>query len=351
MLSQEQAKFILENRYVDVEANRGLFPEGLSHSDYVLHRVALQTAAGVEVAPLPPRDSRGRFIKTERPQVDLPSALDTFDGDKLWKAVQEFQKTHQLQIANHILTDVTIKIDTDRPFGIVFMSDWHIGSLGTDHEALMKDIDLINSCDNLMAYVGGDPTDNFVVDKLSHAARDNQVVTPMTQWRMFRHAIERLKPSLLAVGRGNHDAWTYREAGIDGIESALHGVPVLHTAEDTYIDLTVGETTYTIYRKHRPIGSSRTNRSAGAKRMYDLGKKTFDVGVTEHHHEASINCEQRHGEYRWFITTGSYKVSDSHAREWGFHHGGIGTPVVVFYPYRKKMVGYLSLEDAIEHLQ
>lgn len=351
MLSQEQAKFILEHRYVDVEANRELFPEGLLHSDYVLHRVALQTAAGVEVAPLPPRDSRGRFIKAERPEVNIPSALDNFDGDQLWKAVQQFQKTHQSQIANHILTDVTIDINTDRPFGIVFMSDWHIGSLGTDHEALMKDIDLINSCANLMAYVGGDPTDNFVADKLVHVARDTQVVTPMTQWRMFRHAIERLKPSLLAVGRGNHDAWTYREAGIDGVESALQGIPILHTAEDTYIDLKVGETVYTIYRKHRPIGSSRTNRAAGAKRMYDLGKKTFDVGVTEHHHEASINCEQRHGEYRWFITTGSYKVSDNHAREWGFHHGGIGTPVVIFYPYRKKMVGYLSLEDAIEHLQ
>lgn len=348
--NNEQLQFIRDHRFLECEAHRELFPQGIAHADYALTRARLLADPEINQRALP-RDERGRFAKIDRPRINLPESLNEAEGRDLWTAVQTFQESHRTQIANQILTDVEIKVDTSRPFGVVFMSDWHIGSLGTDHEALLRDIDVINSCDQLVAYVGGDPTDNFIGDKLAHAGRDTQLVNPAVQWKMFRYAIELLQPSLLAVGRGNHDLWSQREAGIDGVAMALRGIPVLHTAEDTYIDLTVGEQTYVIYRKHRPIGSSRNNRTAGVKRSYDLGKRLFDVGVTEHHHESAMSVEMRHGYYRWFITTGSYKIADAHAREWGFHHGGVGTPVVIFYPFRKKMVGYLSLEDAIEHLQ
>lgn len=343
----EQDVFIASNRYRAIEANRELFPEMPTHDQYISRRLELQQL-GLE----PIRDpSTGRFArKSTVPRIEFPELFNETDGAELWQAVQAFQDTHRSKLTQHILTDVAIKIETDQPFGVAFLSDWHIGSLGTDHAAIMRDIELVNACPNLVAYVGGDPTDNFIPEKLAHAARDGQAASPDFQWRMYRHAIEKILPSLLAVGRGNHDAWTSRNAGIDGILQALRGVPVLHTGEDTYIDLTVGEETYVIYRKHRPIGSSRTNRTAGAKKSYDLGKRLFDVGVTEHHHEAAINSEARHGAYRWFITTGSYKVSDAHSREWGFMHGGIGTPVVVFYPFRRKMVGFMELEDAIDFL-
>lgn len=352
-LTPAQEAFLADARYSDVEANRQLFPDGLPYADYVLAKRqmdAKQKPAKSTDKTKQNRDGRGRFIQTERPNVILPDTVAEGDGRALWTAVQDFQVAHRAEIANQIKTDVEIKVDTNRPFGVAFMSDWHIGSLGTDHAALLRDIELINSCDNLVAYVGGDPVDNFIPEKFAHAARDGQIVSPNFQWRMFRYAIEKLQPSLMAVGRGNHDAWTSRNASIEGITQALRGIPVLHTGEDTYIDLKVGEMTYTIYRKHRPIGSSRTNRTAGAKRSYDLGRRTFDVGVTEHHHEAAYSVEQRHGHYRYFITTGSYKVEDSHAAEWGFHHGGIGVPVVIFYPFRKKMIVYLNLEDAIERL-
>jgi len=343
--TEEQDEFIQNNRYSDVEANRNLFPKTPKHAEYVRRRNELKSQ-GKDVP-----DMRGRPpLDRVAPIVEIPPLFEEGDGEELWEAVTAFQNLHLKSFADQILTDVTIKIDTDRPFGVVFMSDWHVGGIGTDHEALMRDIDLINSCPSLVAYVGGDPTDNFIPDKLAHAARDTQVVSPNFQWRMFRYAIERLSPSLLAVGRGNHDAWTKRATGVDAIESALRGFPVLHTGEDTYIDLIVGEQTYTIYRKHRPIGSSRVHRSAGAKASYNFGKRLFDVGITEHHHVASMAWEPRHGEYRWFITTGSYKVEDLHSQEWGFTDGGIGTPVVIFWPHRKKMLGVPSIEDAMEIL-
>ena len=342
----EQDAFLASNRFSDVEANIALFPR-ISHAEYVRRRGELRRA-GIEVP-----DLRGRPpVERTKPVIELP-LLDEEDGESLWRAITDFQAAHRTQIASQILTDVEIRVETDRPFGICFMSDWHIGSIGTDHEALLRDIDLINSCSHLMAYVGGDPVDNFIPEKLAHAARDTQVAHPGYQWKMYRYALLRLLEgeSLLAVGRGNHDAWTSKYASIEGVEAALRGIPVLHTGEDTYIDLTIGDQSYVIYRKHRPIGSSRTHRVAGAKKAYDFGKRLFDVGVTEHHHVASYAWEPRHDQYRLFITTGSYKVEDLHAREWGFMDGGVGTPCVIFWPRRKKMLCVPMIEDAIEILE
>lgn len=342
IFNPRQDEFLCDYKYSEVEANKELFPETPSYAEYVRRRQELRMLGIV----------LGRETgRSPAPTVILPEISSGLNGEKLWDAVTTLQKACRDELAQEILTDVEITIDSEKPFGIVFMSDWHLGGMGTDHEALIRDIELINSCRSLMAYVGGDPIDNFIPEKLSHAGRDSQLVKPGYQWELFRYAIERIRPSLLAVGRGNHDGWTARNSGIEGISQALQGIPVLHTGEDTYIDLTVGKQTYTIYRKHRPIGSSRTNRTAGVKKSYDLGKRLFDVGVTEHHHEAAMSSEMRHGRYRWFITTGSYKIEDPHAAEWGFMHGGIGTPCVVFYPWRHKMVAYMNIEDAIEHLE
>jgi hypothetical protein len=108
-------------------------------------------------------DQRGRPRGARpAPVVRLPDPIEEVDGEELWKAVVDFQRTHATQFADQVLTQLDIEIQTDHPFGLVFMSDWHIGSVDTDHEALIRDIDLINSCDQLMAYVGGDPTDNFI---------------------------------------------------------------------------------------------------------------------------------------------------------------------------------------------
>jgi len=337
----EQDAYLAAHRYAEVVAATDLFPEPPSYLDYLRRRRELREA-GYEV-----RDLRGR--PPSQPAIHLssrPAIPASLETDQLWEAIIALQR----QERRIFPSSIRVAIETDRPIGVVFTSDWHIGSSGTDHERLLADVETIATFPGLFAYVGGDPTDNMVTAKLSHVARDEQLVPPRDQWRLYRSLIEKLRPSLIAIGRGNHDAWTQRVAGIDGIEAALEGIPVIQTGEDTYIELVVGEQEYVIYRKHRPIASSRTHRASGAKRAYDWGERTFDVGVTEHHHEASLTCEMRHGRYRWFITTGSYKVRDAYAREGGFVHGGPRMPVVIFWPDRHKIIAELGIDDAIERL-
>jgi hypothetical protein len=300
---------------------------------------------------------RRRKGQAAEPEMILPERPAEPDAEKLWDAVIANQRA-VLAEREQIVNELDVKILTDRPVGVAFFADLHIGSMGTDHAAIRRDIELAISCPHLKVYLGGDAVDNFVLAKLMHVARDDSAAAPWQQWELFRHVVSTLAKSgkLMAVGDGNHNAWTRRAAGIDGTLSALRGVPTIYTGEGGFINLTVGRQEYAVYRKHRPGLSSRYNPTHAARQALRFGRTNKhdqlpDVVVVEHQHEPSIEAGQMMGKERVFVRTGSYKVKDAHAEEFGFTGSAIGTPVVVFDPWRRRMVPFASLRTAIEYLE
>lgn len=303
---------------------------------------------GFQPVQEPSRPFPRRPAPVSMPEMPLP-----LTEDELWNAALTQQRLYQRQEESTTVFDARIKISATRPIGIVFMSDFHLGGAGVDMDALRRDIDIITGAgaDLLKVFVGGDGIDNFVISGLSHVHRDTALFNPQTQMALFRKVIERLLPQLLAVGTGNHDGWTKRVAGIDANLAALAGLPVLHTQEDCYLTLAVGMQEYVIWRKHRPPTSSKNNPTAGVQAHFRNGDRPFDVGVTEHHHTPNISSFYGHGRQRWAITTGSYKIADAHAREFGHVNGGVGTPVIVLHPLEHLVVPFLDLPSAIDFLQ
>jgi hypothetical protein len=283
--------------------------------------------------------------------VILPELPPEPTEEEIWSAYDAMYSVQRQYDDSKALSEASITIETDRPVGIVFMSDFHLGNKGVDTKALREDVELIRSCDRLRVYVGGDGVDNFIIPALNHAHRDASLVTIDMQFLLFKSIISRLLPNLLAVGTGNHDAWTKRMAGIDSLLYALRDVPVLHTGEEAYLNLTVGQQTYTIFRKHRPAASSRVYQGAGVLYQFRFGDRPFDVGVTEHLHVPHISTFFGHGQMRYALCTGTYKVEDDYAKEFGYRHGGVGTPVVVFSPHRRAIIPFMSIPDAIEYLE
>lgn len=283
--------------------------------------------------------------------VVLPELPPDPSDDDLWSAYDAMHAVTRQHAETLALPEASVAIETDRPVGIVFMSDFHLGNAGTDTQQLREDIALINTCDRLKVYVGGDGIDNFVIPALANAHRDGSVVTLEMQYLLFKSVIKQLLPNLLAIGTGNHDAWTKKLAGIEAMLYALRDVPVLHTKEDTYLNLTVGQQSYTIFRKHRPPRSSQLNEGHGIQHQFRFGERPFDVGVMEHHHVPHISTFFGHGEMRWAIRTGSYKIKDAFAREFGFYNSRPGTPVIVLFPYRKTIVPFMNIADAIDFLE
>lgn len=247
-----------------------------------------------------------------------------------------------------------VKLVTDDPIVLCFPSDWHIGSEGTDLARIKADCELIASHPRLYCALGGDPVDNFIEPEKISASR-SQIAQPHVQWKLFRHLVQTIQHKVLWIGSGNHDAWTTKAADIDPLLASLAGIPVVYTREGGYIDLTVGAQRYTFWRKHRPTRFGSSARPTNfLRRMLTEGlPREFDVGVSEHFHEASVEVrEWRPGTKvdRVLITCGSYKVSDPHAESLGYYGGGYGVPAVILYPDRRKILPFLHLTDALAAL-
>jgi hypothetical protein len=288
------------------------------------------------------------------PEVTIETGVENLaelPREKIWELVRLGQEMALRRQQEQVQSEITVRIDTDRPIGIVFMSDFHIGNVGTDYEALNADIDLIRTCPLLKAMIGGDGIDNFIVPKLAAAHRDGAVLTIDLQWFAFHDVLTRLLGQILAVGTGNHDAWTRKMAGIDGMDAMIGDLPIVNTGERSLIHLCVGDQSYRIFRKHRPIFSSSFNPGHAVAQLWRMGEVDFDLGVVEHQHVSYYGTFTGHGKERLAIRTGSYKVLDSFASEFTMlNGGGVGTPVVVFDPHVRKMSPFGSISDAIVFL-
>lgn len=247
---------------------------------------------------------------------------------------------------------VEIPIQVDEPYGIVFLSDLHIGNDGVDYEKMLADAFLINSCNRLGVFLGGDPVDNYVTAKLGHAARES-ASTPHEQYQAYADYLAELSPSIIAVGSGNHDDWSFLTAGLPMNQILVKDLSVPFVGEQGYIKLTVGDIQYTIYRKHKPgrFGSSAKNPTMCVQNAYDLGLMPFDLGVFEHHHEPCFSTFWRHDKQRYALRAGSYKIRDLHAENGGYYHARAEFPVAVFNPKQREIQLFATIKQGIAHLE
>jgi hypothetical protein len=292
-----------------------------------------------------------RYAAAPEIEVELPAAADELTREEVWDLMRLRRELAAKRLAQKVQPEVTVRIPTDRKYGVVFMSDFHFGNEGTDEEALWEDVELIRSCPQLGVFVGGDGVDNMAVGKLLAVARDNASLSPDLQYVAYRFVLNALVKQILAIGTGNHDAWTKQLAGIDGISPLLADLPIVNTGERSLIHLYVGEQHYRIFRKHRPVYSSVFNLAHAVQALWRLGTDDFDVGVVEHQHCSYVGPFYGHGLERLAVRTGSYKTRDGFASEFTPNNGGIGTPVVVFDPFERKMTPFMSISDAIEFLE
>lgn len=309
---------------------------------------------GDTISPPPPTPEAPAEKKVIRYQ-DFEADGDISDTDFL-DAFISWQNARNAKFAATSRLDHRLRISTaddGLPIAIAFPSDWHLGNAGVDHARIVSDVDLLCSHPRLFCALGGDPIDNFIIDKMIAASR-SQLAQVDAQWVMFRALVNKLSDSgsLLFVGSGNHDQWTERLAGIDGITSALRGKRVLNTGEGGFIEVEVGSQTYGIYRKHKPTRfNSHYNPTHFLKQMLRMGTPwDFDIGVSEHFHNCNIELGEHRpgtGRDRLFITTGSYKVKDPYAEGLGYYGGGYGVPVVVLFPDRHEMMPFKRLSQAI----
>jgi hypothetical protein len=285
-----------------------------------------------------------RQIRRGGPARSPVSGEEAEKAKKIWALMTEMQAL--------VTPDVPDEINVSIPetcISLSFLSDAHIGGVGVDYQQLLRDVDIIANTPGSFVYLGGDMVDSFILAKMISASRE-QLVQVDVQWKLFEDIIRRLDGKVVAVGAGNHDAWTYVTAGIDKVGEICSKWGTIYTGHGGLLNLTVGNQLYKIFRHHRFRFSSYLHPAHAVIRMWEIGKTDFQIGVIEHHHSPHIEQFFRHGEHKIAVRCGSYKVTDPYAKEHGFYGVLSLVPTVVLDGRSRKMTPFLDLNDAIAFL-
>jgi len=282
-----------------------------------------------------------RDVTNSEPEINVPMPEMTGGIEHVQQAFIEYQKAIEQARSELIQESVDLTIDDDRPVGIAFPSDWHIGDIGTDHELLQEHCAVLADTDGMNTIVGGDAVNNFIHPKITDAARAD--LPPDMQYRWAASLFKILKP--LAVNYGNHDQWTEQFAGINALADIATQQAAICTASGAEMRLRIGSQTYIAYRQHRYRYGSSFNLTHTVKRLWEMGPCDFDIGIVDHQHVPAIEMFYKHARPKVAIRAGTYKTRDAWARDKGFYGARIGVPIVFLWPDRWHMQAWPQVDD------
>lgn len=243
------------------------------------------------------------------------SKYDPDYARSLWtSAAIEHEKIRQVEQVKH---SQSIYLG-DKPTGIAFLSDLHIGNAGTDYAAIMRDTNIITSTPGMYAAFHGDGIDNWIVGKLQ-ALQRGQTVSHQNEIAMFRYWLESIHHKLLLVVSGNHDNWTAKLAGLDILPTLLGDTHVLYDSYQVRVNIECGRGQWDTIVRHQWKYSSVFNPTHGIEVGYDRMGTPFDIGIGGHTHIGTLfRPFYRHQKERLALLTGAYKRVDSFAKEIGY---------------------------------
>jgi predicted MPP superfamily phosphohydrolase len=225
-----------------------------------------------------------------------------------------------------------------KPCAVAFMADMHIGSEGTDYEALDRDINIIRNTENMYAIVGGDVGDLHIKHPAAVLA---QKVTPEHQWLWIADVLKRLSPKILAMVAGNHELWTYAVANFDPLRQIADKINVPYNRHELPIDIKLAHQTYRILIRHKYRFNSSANPSNSPKQLCRKGRTDADVYVVCDKHEATAEPFSHLGRWRWAVRPSGYQVESEFGMTGGWHGVNPVTPCIVFDPRNHDMhVGF-----------
>lgn len=285
-------------------------------------------------------------LEPRRLPVEQEHEAEIQDVGEYWRRCEEKAKADIARANTKGQFKVTLDSDV---IGVSFISDQHIGP-GTpvDFERMRLDAELIAATPGLYAILGGDLCDNHVKHRSAIMAARSQ---PSDQWRLAEYYLNILAEKIAVVVSGNHDDWTDEIAGISVLEMVCRAQRVCYAPDEAFIDLGCGDITYRLAMRHQFGLNSRFNQTHAVKQWQRLGDYQFDIGCVGHHHEACMEQGLYRAQPCIYIRPGSYQITSSYSRRFGYNRSIPTCPTVLLYPNERRMVGYWDVREAAEVLQ
>ncbi len=269
--------------------------------------------------------------------------------------MQYYEALKNLEIAIDRLdtkqVKTTITLDDDKPVGIAFWGDWHIGARGVAYDQFDKDKELILDTDGLYCIGTGDYKDNQ--NALVHASGvTEQTATPGMQDLLVSEFFKELSGKMLAAVRGCHDDWDKRISDKDFLATMCdkEHADCVNLWHGGGVNIKLGGITYKIRVRHKYKGESDLNTTNAQRRLLDAFGPS-DVIALAHKHYPDLQMPQKMKQKVIFLRSGSYKVYDEYGQKLAGYQAEFGVPVVVIFPEEKRLVPFRELRDGITFLK
>lgn len=308
-------------------------------------------------------DARNAFSippKKEAAFISIPEEESEFNAENVWSLVSDLQA--ELRKKNTAKKSIDVKLTSDEPIGFFFMGDLHIGDIGTDHKALLRDVELIQKTEGLYGALGGDYINNFILG--GKKIKNHEVLPVEFAWELTADLFKRLNDSLVMILLGNHDAWSDVAAEVDVLGEIVNkiGVPYGKHGTNVNISFPSGQD-YKIRLRHKYQFNSNQNLLNSVKQMYRFDED-FDIGVLHHLHTPGIEMFPAQRGMCWALRPGSYKAEDDYSYELGFSKSGFGmsktfhtdescrysVPMAILFPNERRIQVLPSIRDGVEFL-
>lgn len=226
---------------------------------------------------------------------------------------------------------------------LTFISDMHIGP-GTpcDFKRMREDAELIRDTPGCYAVLAGDQVDNHIKHRSAVLASRSQ---PEDQYRLFEYYLRILGDKCLVVTSGNHDDWTNQIAGVDVLGRIVRERRVFYSPDEAWLEIKVGGQDYIVGVRHQYRFGSAFNQTHTVKQWLRLGPREFDIGCIGHHHEAAIEQHIYRDKFRWVCRPGSYQITSSYSRQFGFNHSIPTCPTFVLHGDEHGIDGFKSIRS------
>lgn len=134
---------------------------------------------------------------------------------------------------------------------LLVLADYHYADPHSDHDAIRKDIDYVNSHENVYCVLAGDLLDCALKSSLGDAYTN---LTPMEELTAMMDLLQPISRKILCAVGGNHEARHYRTNGVDMTRLLMRqlGIDGRYSPDTALVFLRFGSDKDHA-RRHRPI--------------------------------------------------------------------------------------------------
>jgi UDP-2,3-diacylglucosamine pyrophosphatase LpxH len=290
--------------------------------------------------------SRVRRVKKKNIAFLDQKNAEEKDPEELLQVIIAAQK--KMQEHDDRQTSVTLDVDDDKPIGIAFTGDQHIGGLYTDHEVMIRDYERLSQTDGVYTVIMGDLTDNYITR--SHAGGSfEQSMTADKQRAIAEHVITKyFSDNCIAMLKGNHDNWTTKETGEDFIEYLARKIKTPYLWYGGEINVRFGNVHYMIHAHHTFKYNSSLNTTNSQRNLF--AATHADIIALGHLHYNETHAKTAGGKDTVWMRTGSYKTTDDYSQYLGGLKSDPRIPMVILFPGMKKILPFRDYTDGLAHL-